>query len=157
MENILAVEIGQPETMGGTAFDTGQRAVLSVTSGVADVASYTFYGDSLYMIHYDVGQLDCFQAFSFFCKQFYNRPMTWFQLAAPPPNPLMASSQIYLVAAPPPPDPIGSGTMTLIDSGYDPLKGYYLTFTGNFYLTSPLFNGFLGMKQNAPNYQIRQG
>jgi hypothetical protein len=154
-ENILAIKVGPEQTMGSTV-DTGLRAVLAVTFINADIQSYTVYGNSLYMIHYDVGQLDCFQAFSFFCKQFYNQPKEWHQLAAPPPNPLMTSSQIYLIAQPPPPDPIAVGIMTLLDSGYDPLKGYWLQFAGNYDLTCPLFPQFSGVNRNIPNYQIRQ-
>jgi hypothetical protein len=159
IENILAVQLGEEQTWANGAVDTGQRAVLSVTGISADVQTTTFYGNSLYLIWYNVGQLDCFQAFTFFCKQFYNRPMMWWQLAAPPPNPLLQSSQIYLIAQPPPPDPIAGGTMTLIDSGYDPMKNYYLTFQGNFDLSIPLFKreGCGMVKRNTPNYQIRIG
>jgi hypothetical protein len=159
IENILAVQIGEEQDMGNGVMDTGQRAVLSVTSVVADVQTTTFWGDSLYMIHYSVGQLDSEQALTFFCSQFYNRSMLWWQLAAPPSNPLLASSQIYLIARVPDPDPIASGMMTLIDSGYYPLKGFYLTFLGNFDLTIPLFKtgNFGGITRNTPNYQIREG
>ncbi len=156
-ENILAVQTGEPQ-MVGSAIDTGQRAILSVTSVVADVQTTTFYGNSLYLIWYNVGQLDCFQAFTFFCQQFYNKPMMWWQLAVPPPNPLLAASQIYLVPTPPPPDPIANGVMTLVDSGYDPMKNYYLTFLGNFDLEIPLFKGnAFPVTRNTPNYQIRIG
>ncbi len=158
-ENILAIQLSEPQSMGNGVMDSGQRAVLSVTSGVADVQTTTFYGNSLYLIWYNVGQLDCFQAFTFFCKQFYGKSYPWFQLAVPPPNPFLASSQIYLIAQPPPPPPIASGMMTLIDSGYDPLKNYYLTFEGNFELSIPLFKhkGRHMVKNNTPNYQIRIG
>jgi hypothetical protein len=159
VENILAIQIGEEQTWANGAVDTGQRAVLAVTSISADVQTTTFYGNSLYMIHYDVGQLSCFEAFSFFCKQFYNLSLPWYQLPAPPPNPLLASSQIYLIAQPPPPPPIANGMMTLIDSGYDPLLNYYLTFQGNFDLSIPLFKreGHCMVRRKTPNYQIRIG
>jgi hypothetical protein len=156
-ENILAVQIGEEQDMGNGVIDTGQRAILSVTFVESFPQYTTFYGNSLYLIWYNVGQLDCIQAFSFFCQQFYNQPKTWWQLSVPPPNPLMASSQIYLIPQPPPPPPIGSGVMTLLDSGYDPLRGYYLTFQGNFDLAIPLFKGYAGVHRNVPNYQIRVG
>ena len=156
IENIMAVRIGEEQTMGNGAVDTGLRAVLSMEFIIADIQSYVVYGQSLYMIHYDVGQLTSQDSFSFFCKQFYNQAREWQQLAVPPPNPLLQSSQIYLVAMPPPPDPIAIGTMTLIDSGYSPLKGYWLRFAGNYDLTCPMFKGFNGVTRNIPNYQIRQ-
>jgi hypothetical protein len=156
MSNILAVKIGEEQTMAMGAVDTGLRALLSAEFIIADIQSYVIYGQSLYMIHYDVGQLNSQDSFSFFCKQFYNKAYEWHQLAVPPPNPLMQSSQIYLVAMPPPPPPIAIGIMTLLDSGYNPLKGYWLRFSGNYDLTCPLFKGFTGVTRNIPNYQIRQ-
>jgi hypothetical protein len=156
MENILAIQIGEEQDMGNGIIDTGQRAVLSVNFIDSHTQHWDAYGDSLYMIWYNVGQLDCTQAFSFFCKQYYNRPMTWWQLAAPPINPLMASSQVSMIPHAPPPPPIASGVMTLANSGYNPLRGYYLTFKGNFDLTCPLFKGFTGINRLVPNYQIRQ-
>lgn len=156
MSNILAVRIGEQQDWAQGTVDTGLRAVLAVSFIVADTQCYTFYGPSLYMIHYDVGQLNSQDAFSFFCKQFYNKSYEWQQLAAPPPNPLLQSSQIYLVAMPPPPDAIAIGNMTLLDSGYNPLKGFWLKFSGNYDLTCPLFQGFAGVTRNIPNYQIRQ-
>ena len=139
----------------GMAVDTGLRAVLAVNYINAEVQHYTAFGQSLYMIHYDVGQLTCEDAFAFFCKQFYNKSVEWQQLSAPPPNPLMTSSQIYLIAQPPPPPPIAIGNMTLLAAGYSPLKGFWLKFKGNFDLTCPLFKGFAGVHRNIPNYQIR--
>ena len=156
-ENILAVLIGEPNQMGNGAFDTGQRALLSVTGGYTSVSSYTFTGNSLYLLYYDVGQFDPQDAFVYFCRQFYNKPFTWFQLSAPPPNPLFQASNIYLVPMAPPPEPVGSGTMVLIDSGYDPLKGFYLTFEGSYDLTCPIFRNYAGMNRDNPNYQIRIG
>lgn len=161
MSNILAVQIGPAQDMGtgqagGIVKDTGQRAVLAVTFINADTQTTTFYGNSLYLIWYNVGQLDCIQAFTFFCKQFYNKNYVWWQLNAPPPNPLMASSQVYLIPQAPPPPPVASGNMTLLNSGYDPVRGYWLQFAGNFDLTIPLFKGFGGVNRNIPNYQIRQ-
>jgi hypothetical protein len=161
MSNILAVQVGEAQNMGtgqagGIVVDTGQRAILAVTFINADIQTTTFYGNSLYLIWYNVGQLDCIQAFTFFCKQFYNKSYLWWQLAVPPPNPLMASSQIYLVPRPPAPPPIASGMMTLLDSGYDPLKGYWLKFAGNYDNTCPVFKGYTGVNRNIPNYQIRQ-
>ena len=157
IENILAVRIGEQQDWSNGAVDTGLRAVLAVTFITTDIQTYTAYGNSLYMIHYDVGQLDVYDAFAFFCKQFYNQSREWSQLAAPPPNPLLQSSQIYLTPFAPPPDPLGVGMMTLLNSGYDPLKGFWLQFAGNFDLTCPLFSGFAGVQRNIPNYQIQIG
>jgi|ERR1700739_1698 len=156
MENILAVQVGEEQDMGGGIIDTGQRAVLAVTFVNADTQTTTFFGNSLYLIHYDVGQLTTQDAFAFFCKQFYNRSMLWWQLAAPPPNPLLSTAHIYLVPQPLPPPPIGSGMMTLLCAGYNPLKGYWLKFQGNFDIDIPLFRGYTGVNRNTPNYQIRQ-
>jgi len=108
------------------------------------------------MIHYDVGQFTVANSFAFFCQQFYNLSKQWYQLAAPPPNPLIFGSQVYMIPQAPPPDPIACGMMTLLDSGFDPLRGFWLRFQGNFDITCPLFNGFTAVKRNTPNYQIRQ-
>jgi hypothetical protein len=153
IENIMAVRVGEEQMLGNTV-DSGLRAVLAVNFIIADVQTYTMYGQSLYMIHYDVGQLNSQDAFAFFLKQFYNKSVEWQQLSAPPINPLM-SAQIYMIAAPPPPEPIAIGNMTLLEAGYSPLKGFWMKFSGNFDLTCPMFKGFGGVTRNTPNYQIR--
>jgi len=155
-ENILAVRIGPTEQLG-MGVDTGLRAVLAVNFIRADVQSYTCYGQSLYMIHYDVGQLTVQDSFAFFCRQFYNKSFEWDQLSAPPPNPLLQNSRVYLIPVPQAPPPVAIGMMTLLSSGYDPLKGFWLQFEGSFDLTCPLFKGFTGVNRNIPNYQIRIG
>lgn len=157
MSNILAVQVGPQQQMGNGVVDTGQRSILAVTFIEAYTQATKFYGNSLYLIWYDVGQLDSIQAFTFFCKQFYNKSFLWWQLAVPPPNPLMASSQIYLTPRPQPIPPIGSGMMTLLDSGYDPLRGYWLLFEGNYDLSIPVFKGYTGVNRNTPDYQIKRG
>ena len=155
-ENILAVRLGPTEQLG-MGVDTGLRALLAVNFIVADTATYTCYGQSLYMIHYDVGQLSVQDSFAFFCRQFYNKPFEWNQLSAPPPNPLLQNSRVYLIPVPQSPPPVAFGTMTLLEAGYDPLTGYWLQFDGNYDLTCPLFSGFNGVRRNTPNYQIRIG
>lgn len=157
MSNILAVQMGERQQMGNGVVDTGQRSIMAVTFIDANTQSTVFYGNSLYLIWYNVGQLDCIQAFTFFCKQFYNKSYLWWQLAQPPPNPLLASSQIYLTPQPQPIPPIACGTMTLLDSGFNPLKGYWLRFAGNYDLSIPLFKGFGGVNRNTPDYQIKKG
>jgi len=158
--NILAVRLGPVEQMG-FGVDTGLRAVLAVSFIQADTATYTCYGQSLYMIHYDVGQLTVQDSFAFFCRQFYNKPFEWDQLSAPPPNPLLQNSRVYLIPVPQTAPPAAIGTMTLLEAGYDPLKGFWLRFAGNFDLTCPLFKGqeskSIGVNRTTPNYQIRIG
>lgn len=157
--NILAVRLGQPEMLG-PGLDTGLRGVLAVTFIEAYTQTYTCYGNSLYMIHYDVGQFSVQDSFAFFCSQFYNKSNEWDQMNAPPPNPLLQNSSIYLIPVPVSPPPIAIGMMTLLNSGYDFLKGFWLQFEGNFDLTCPLFKGNGGgiaVNRNIPNYQIKIG
>jgi len=153
--NILAVRLAPPENLGNGGIDMGLRALLAVNFIRADTSTYTCYGQTLYMIHYDVGQLTVQDSFAFFCKQFYNKPYEWDQLSAPPPNPLLQSSRIYLIPVPQTPPPVAFGIMTLLNSGYDPLRGFWLQFAGSFDLTCPLFSGFPGLTRTTPNYQIR--
>ena len=153
--NVLAVRVGQETYMGEGVVDMGLFALLSVNTVMADVQTTTFYGQSLYLIWYNVGQLDAIQGFTYITKQYYNKSKEWYQLVVPPLNPLLLTSRIYLVPQPPPPDPISHGMMTLILSGYDPLIGYWLQFQGNFDLNIPIFKGF-NVTHRTPNYQIKQ-
>jgi hypothetical protein len=140
--NILAIQIGEPQTLGFGAVDTGLRSVLSVRDIVGKVQSTVFFGDTLHLLWNFAGQLDPQQAFVQFLKEFYNKPVTWAQLSAPPPNPLMQTRRIYLQPMPDAEPPVAQGAMTLLDAGYDPLRGYWCEFKGNFWLHIPVFRDF---------------
>ena len=58
--NILAIQLSAPQPQqvlpwDGVPFEDGWRAVLAVTSIVAKVQTTVLFGNSLYMIWYDIG------------------------------------------------------------------------------------------------------
>lgn len=147
--NILAIKIGPQQIMGNGAVDTGYRAIIAVTRITAKLQTTVYFGNSLYMIHNEVGQLDAVQGYQFFLNQWLNRPMTWGQLAEVPPNPLVSTRRFMLAPPMPPLPPTSEGTMSLLSSGFDPLRGYWLEFAGNFFLTSTIFRNFNGVTRDG--------
>jgi hypothetical protein len=154
--NILALQISaaQPQQTlpwDGVPWDNGLRAMLSVSTILANVQTTVFFGNSLYLIWYNVGQLTPQDAFSYFLKPYYNRPMTYAQLSQPPYAAVPAKYRA-LVQTPPPPPPVATGQMTLLNSGFDPLRGYWMEFLGNYFLAIPIFQGWANVTRGGPNY-----
>ena len=156
MANVLAIQSGIPDPAAvlpwdGVPFQDGWRAVMAVTRILAKVQTTVIFGNSLYMIWYDIGTMNPQQGFVYFLKQYYNRPMIWGQLSQPP---FAAIPGRYrtLVPTPPPPPPIAQGNMTVLSSGFDSLYGYWVEFAGNFFLTSPIFKNFNNIIRDGSNY-----
>ena len=156
LANILAIRLGVEQDMGGGVIDTGIRSLLSVRYIRTETQTFTLFGSSLYLMGYSVGQLDPDIAFSLFCKPFCNTPREYYQLSVPPPNPLIGSSRIYLIPQAPPPLPVATGFLTMLATGYDPLRGFFIQFQGNFDLVSTLFVNFPSTDRVIPDYQIKQ-
>lgn len=155
--NILAIQIGPNEPSAvlpwdGVPFQDGWRAVMRVNKILGKVQSTVMFGDSLYMIWYNIGTMSPQQGFSFWLKEYYNKSMNYGQLVQPPFAAIPGRYRM-LVPTPPPPPPAAQGTMTLLSSGFDPLNGYWVEFAGNFWLTSPIFKDFPLVIRDGPDYK----
>lgn len=157
-ENIFALQLSQPQNQqitppgfGGVAFEDGLRAILSVRMVWAKVQTTVLFGDSLYMIWYNIGQLSPQDGFRAFLKPWFNHPLIGAQLDRPP---FAATPAVYLKAnslpTPPPPIPIAKGTVTMLDAGFDPLRGYWIEFATNYFLYFPLFKNWPNVIRDGP-------
>ena len=159
-DNILAVRILPDRELAPNQFGvqvrTGLEAVLAVRTILAKVQTTVFSGESLHMIWHDVGQLSTTQMFAFFMNEYINKPMTWSQLSEMPPP--MDNFRTYLQAQPPAAPPTAEGTMTLLTCGYDPLRGYWAEFAGNYFLTTPIFKNWASLVvRDGPDFKGFQG
>lgn len=164
-DNVFALQLSQaepqqitPQNFGGVAWEDGLRAMLSVTMIWAKLQTTVLFGDSLFMIWYNVGQLTPQDSFRLFLKQHFNRPITAAQLDRPP---FAATPQVYMRynngQIPPVPTPISKGTVTILDAGFDPLRGYWIECAGNYFLTFPLFKNWPSIIRDTPNFKGAQG
>src|SRR5271170_7965695 len=163
-ENIFALQLSQPQPQqitppgyGGVPFDDGLRAILSVRMVWAKVQTTVLFGDSLFMIWYDIGQFTRQDGFKAFLKAYFKHPITGAQLSQPP---FAATPALYLKAnslpvAPPAP-PVATGKVTMLDAGFDPLRGYWIEFHGNYFLHFPLFKNWPTVVRDTLNYKGAQ-
>ena len=160
-ENIFALQIARPQPQqitppgfGGVPFDSGLRAMLSVRTIWAKVQTTVLFGNSLFMIWYNIGQLDPQTGFQMFLKPYFNRPILGAQMAMPP---FAATPALYLKAnslpVPPPPSPVAEGLVTPLNAGFDALRGYWIEFAGNYFLTFPIFKDWTNVIRDGPDYK----
>lgn len=161
-ENIFALQLSQPQPQeitppgfGGVPWDDGLRAVLSVRTVWAKVQTTVLFGDSLYMIWYDIGQFTRQDGFRLFLRQYFKHPIPAAQLSQPP---FAATPAYYLRAqttglVSPPAPPVATGKVTMLNAGFDPLRGYWIEFAGNYYLTFPLFKNWPDVIRDGPDYK----
>ena len=81
-ENIFALQLSQPQPQqitppgfGGVPWDSGLRAMLSVRQVWAKVQTTVLFGDSLFMIWYDIGQLSRQDGFKAFLRGYFKHPI----------------------------------------------------------------------------------
>lgn len=139
--NILAIKLGTTHVgVPGFSTQSGYRAILAVRTIVAKVQTTVLFGDSLYSVG-PQSNLDSFTIFRMFVNSYGGRNEIWAQLSQVP---LFTSStynlqyQAGFLQVPQPP-PISEGQVTALQGGYDPLRGYWVEFAGNFFLGFPLF------------------
>ncbi len=135
--NILAIRISPdqplpPSSAYNLTVRSGLRLFLAVSTIYTQVQTTTFVGNTLYMIHYDCGQFTPQDAFRNFLSTYFNTARDFAQLIAPPPT---FSPKIYLTSQPPPPPPQGEESHVILDAGYEPVRGFWVTFAGNYFLT----------------------
>jgi hypothetical protein len=147
--NILGIKLAEEQELANGAVDTGYRVLLSVTYILAKVQTTVMFGNSLYLIANHVGQMNGEDAFNAFVGQFINKPKTWGQLVEVPP-PLRAH---FFTGIPMPQPPASEGILTVLSSGYDPMRGMYVEFAGNFFLSFPLFQDFKNVFNEVPRYK----
>jgi hypothetical protein len=164
-ENIFALQLSQPQPQeitppgyGGVPWDDGLRAVLSVRMVWAKLQTTVLFGDSLYMIWYDIGQLSRQDGFRAFIKPYFGTSVPAAQLSQPP---FAATPALYTLVgrgqiAPPAP-PVATGRVTMLDAGFDAFRGYWIEFAGNYFLTFPLFKNWPNVIRDTPNYKGPQG
>jgi hypothetical protein len=158
-ENIFALQLSQPQPQeitppgfGGVPWDSGYRSVLQVTMIWAKVQTTVLFGNSLYLIWNNAGSLDPQRAFQLFVKSYAGHPVPAAQLPYPP---FAATPAVYLRAnsmanVPPPPTPTSTGKVTMLDAGFDPLRGYWIEFAGNYWLQFPLFKDWPNVVRDGP-------
>lgn len=162
IENIFALQLSQPQPqevipVSGIPWDDGLRAVLSVTMIWAKLQTTVVFGNSLYMIWYDIGQLTRQDGFKAFLRPYFGTPMVGAQLSQPP---FAATPGLYSrisgLPIPPPPPPVAKGTVTMLSAGFDAFRGYWIEFAGNYFLTFPLFKDWPNVIKDTLNYKGAQ-
>jgi hypothetical protein len=149
-ENIFALQLSQPQPQqitppgfGGVMWDDGLRAILSVRIIWAKTQTTVLFGDSLYMLSYDIGQLSREDGFKAFLRSYFKHPITGAQLSQPP---FAATPALYLKAnslpVPAPAPPVATGKVTMLAAGFDAFRGYWIEFAGNYFLQFPLFKNW---------------
>jgi hypothetical protein len=149
---ILALQLAKPYTIvtqSGVQEQIGYRAILSVQDIVSKVQTTVLFGNDLYSVGLS-SNLAQDIVFVNFLKQYSNRPETWVQLVTIP-NPPVPYPSIQFQYRPTYP-PVASGSMTLLNSGYDPLRGYWVEFLGNYFLHFSIFKDFPGVRRDGPDY-----
>jgi hypothetical protein len=161
-ENIFALQLSQPQPQqvtppgyGNVPFEDGLRAIMTVNMIFAKVQTTVLFGDSLFMLSYDIGQLTKQDGFRAFIKAYFNHPITGAQLSQPP---FAATPAYYLRAnqtasVSPPAPPVAKGKVTMLDAGFDPLRGYWIEFAGNYWLHFPLFKNWPTVIRDAPGFK----
>jgi hypothetical protein len=161
--NVLALQVGPWQDLGDGVVSTGYRSILSVQEVIMDVQETTFFGQNLFMATYspwgvgqvDVGSLTVYTVFSNFLRPYLCRETTWAQFADPPYNPSFYINRTYVLTPPAPEPPMSHGVMVLIGAAYDPLKGWWCRFRGNFRLAIPVFQNFPWVTDLTPDYGIK--
>lgn len=157
-ENIFALQLSAPQPqqvvpVSGIAWDQGLRAVLSVRNVWAKLQTTILFGDSLYMIWYDIGQLSRQDGFKAFLKPYFGTSVPAAQLSQPP---FAATPNLYMqypgLPIPAPAPPVATGRVTMLNAGFDPFRGYWIEFAGNYYLTFTLFKNWPNVIPQTANY-----
>lgn len=115
----------------------GLAPVMLVESIINKTQSTVFHGQRLYMLQNDVGIFDQVTGWDRYMDQFLNKPVMWAELTQIPVWPGLR--RIYTQPQLPQDPPVAMSNLVLLDRGYDPLRGYFVEFAGNFFLGFPLF------------------
>lgn len=138
----------------GIPWDDGLRAMLDVRMVVAKLQTTVLFGNSLYMIWYDIGPLTRQDGFSAFLKPIYGRDIYAAELSQPPYAATPALYNMVSMGVPLPPPPVATGTVRILDSGFDPFRGYWIEFHGNYYLKYfPLFQDWPNVVNDTANFK----
>src|SRR5271170_6468319 len=137
-ENIFAIQLSQaqPQQVNpvyGQGIHDGYRAILSVTMVWAKLQTTVLFGNSLYMIWYDIGQLTKQDGFRAFLRAYFKHSIPAAQLSEAP--------------------SVATGRVTMLDAGFDPFRGFWIEFAGNYFLTFPLFQNWPNVIRETSNYQ----
>jgi hypothetical protein len=160
-ENIFALQLSKPQPQqvtppgyGNVAWEDGYRAMLSVRMIWGKVQTTVLFGDSLFMLSYDIGQYTKQDGFRLFIKPWFGASIPAAQLSQPP---FAATPAYYLLAnranVSPPAPPVATGNVTMLDAGFDPLRGFWIEFAGNYWLTFPLFKNWPNVIREAPGFK----
>ena len=160
-ESIFALRLSQPKPqqvtppgLGGVPFDDGYRAILSVRMVWAKLQTTILFGNSLYMIWYDIGSLSRQDGFRAFLKPYFGTAVPAGQLSTPP---FASTPAVYLksmtLPVPPEAPPTATGNVTMLNAGFDPFRGYWIEFAGNFFLGFPLFQNWPNVIRETSNYK----
>ncbi len=165
MANILALRMSHTRILNNPYLEeiSGHRCILAVTGIVAKLQTTVLFGNNLFSVAYGTGasiqsNLDPQTVFGLFLNTYKNRPERWAQLAVIPPPPVPYPA--YLLQQNPFPmrPPVSKGTLTLLNAGYDPMRGYWVEFAGNYFLGFPLFQDWAQwVIRDTPNYRGPQG
>ena len=160
---ILAVQLGEWQELSDGVVDTGYRVILSTQRIQMNVQTTTFWGQQILMATgspwgvgtVDTGSISVITQFTNFLGQFTDKRRGWGQFVNVPYNPSYYLARTYVIAVPEAEPPESAGPMILLASGYDPLKGWWVTFKGNFRLHIPIFQDFCPVENQTPDYSIK--
>ena len=159
-ENIFAIQLSQaqPQQVNpvyGQGIHDGYRAILSVTMVWAKLQTTVLFGNSLYMIWYDIGQLTKQDGFRAFLRAYFKHSIPAAQLSQPPyaATPNLYNMYIGSGNVAPEAPPVATGRVTMLDAGFDPFRGFWIEFAGNYFLTFPLFQNWPNVIRETSNYQ----
>lgn len=150
---ILALQMGLPRiitTSNGVQEQLGYRPILSVRFIVAKVQTTVFFGNDLYSLSL-TSNISPDILFANLIKNYANRQETWVQLQAIP-NPVIPYPTVQFQYRPNVP-PVSTGVMSALAGGYDPLRGYWVEFAGNYFLQFPIFRNFSEVVRDGPNFK----
>ncbi len=139
-----------PSGQGGETKWYGLAPVMLIQNIVPKVQSTLFYGLTLYMLHNDAGIFNQQTGFIKYMDQFLNVSKTWAELEQVPIWPGLI--RIATMPVEPQPTPVAMGKLVMLGAGYEPTKGYWVEFAGNFFLGFPLFQ-----PADGTNWQIAYG
>ena len=159
-ENIFAIQLSQaqPQQVNpvyGQGIHDGYRAILSVTAVWAKLQTTVLFGNSLYMIWYDIGQLTRQDGFRAFLRAYFKHSIPAAQLSQPPyaATPNLYNMYIGSGNVAPEAPPVSTGNVTMLDAGFDPFRGYWIEFHGNYFLHFPLFQNWPTVIRETSNYK----
>ena len=162
--NVLSLKMDRTRRINNPYLEVldGHRAIMAVQRIMGKVQTTVLFGRDLYVIGL-TSNLDEATIWGNFLNSFSGRSCEWAQLNRVPPPPLPTPGYLLQYqTGPPMGPPVSTGRLTLLSAGWDPLRGFWIEFAGNYWLTFPIFKdwashvvrdqaGYKGFQPSANN------